>query len=157
MLSLATKVGINQLLYTPIFNSYFFGMQSILTFVPFLNRSPTAPNHDPHKLLTREGWEHVAEHVKKTVPTSFVNSCKLWPAVTAINFWVVPVDFRAVTAGIVAVGWQTYLSFLNRRVEREEEKKEHEIDVALEALERQGLASSLTTRGKDGEQDERQK
>lgn len=140
---MATKVGINQLLYTPIFNSYFFGMQSILTFVPFLNRSPTAPNHDPHKLLTREGWEHVAEHVKKTVPTSFVNSCKLWPAVTAINFWVVPVDFRAVSAGIVAVGWQTYLSFLNRRVEREEEKNEYELDQATEALAKQGLATSL--------------
>lgn len=81
--------------------------------------------------------------MKKTVPTSFVNSCKLWPAVTAINFWVVPVDFRAVTAGIVAVGWQTYLSFLNRRVEREEENDEHELDQAMEALEKQGLATSL--------------
>ena len=144
------------MLYTPIFNSYFFGMQSILTFVPFLNRSPTAPNHDTHKLLTREGWEHVAEHVRKTVPTSFVNSCKLWPAVTAINFWVVPVDFRAVTAGIVAVGWQTYLSFLNRRVEREEAKEEQESDVAMEALEKQGLASSLTAR-EHAKQDETKK
>lgn len=147
------------MLYTPIFNSYFFGMQSILTFVPSLNQSPTAPKHDPHKLLTREGWQHVAEHVKKTVPTSFVNSCKLWPAVTAINFWVVPVDFRAVTAGIVAVGWQTYLSFLNRRVEGEEEKEEHELDVAMEALEKQGLTSSLAlaTRAEDATQDERKK
>lgn len=99
----------------------------------------------------------MAEHVRKTVPTSFVNSCKLWPAVTAINFWVVPVDFRAVTAGVVAVGWQTYLSFLNRRVEREEAKEEHELDVAMEALEKQGLASSLTAREKDARQDETKK
>lgn len=93
----------------------------------------------------------------KTVPTSFVNSCKLWPAVTAINFWVVPVDFRAVTAGIVAVGWQTYLSFLNRRVEREEEKAEHDLDLAMETLEKQGLGSSLTTNMKDRSQEERKK
>ena len=98
----------------------------------------------------------MAEHVRKTVPTSFVNSCKLWPAVTAINFWVVPVDFRAVTAGIVAVGWQTYLSFLNRRVEREEAKEEQESDVAMEALEKQGLASSLTAR-EHAKQDETKK
>ena len=126
-------------------------MQSILTFVPFLNRSPSANLH--HKnLFTREGAQHVVDHVTKTVPTSFVNSCKLWPAVTAINFWMVPQDFRAVTAGIVAVGWQTYLSFLNRRVENEEEKEEHELDHALQQMEKHGLTSSLTSREKGGEQ-----
>lgn len=111
--------------------------------MPFLNRSPSANLH--HKdLFSAEGAEHVVEHVKKTVPTSFVNSCKLWPAVTAINFWVVPVDFRAVTAGIVAVGWQTYLSFLNRSVERDEEKEEMGLEETMEVLGKQGLSSGLT-------------
>lgn len=110
MLSLLTKVVVNQIVYTPIFNSYFFGMQALLSF-----------HHSP---LTLAGWAGIVDHVARTVPTSFVNSCKLWPAVTAVNFLWVPVEFRPVFAGVVAVGWQGYLSFLNRRAEGEEEDDE---------------------------------
>ena len=105
-LSILTKVLINQLLYTPIFNTYFFGMQSLLSL-----------QHSP---FTLSAWISAWEHVKRTVPTSFVNSCKLWPGVTAFNFWCVSQDFRSIFAGVVAIGWQTYLSFLNRRAEKEE-------------------------------------
>ncbi len=130
-LSLLVKVLVNQLCYTPVFNSYFFGMQAVLGFVPFLN--PTTAgcgsfSSEPHQrrisdLLTSESWRHVGQHIAKTVPLSFVNSCKLWPAVTYANFWIVPMEFRAITSGVVAVGWQTYLSFLNRRAENEEEEQ----------------------------------
>lgn len=109
-LSLATKVIVNQLLYTPIFNSYFFGMQALLS--------------GQHSPLTWEGICGIGEHIARTVPTSFVNSCKLWPAVTAFSFAFVPVEFRSVFAGVVAVGWQTYLSLLNRRAEVEERGEE---------------------------------
>jgi len=112
-LSLLTKVVVNQLLYTPVFNSYFFGMQALLS-----------GHHSP---LTWDGLAGIAEHVRRTVPTSFVNSCKLWPAVTAFSFTFVPADFRSVFAGVIAIGWQTYLSFLNRKAEGEEEQEhEHE-------------------------------
>jgi len=78
ILSLATKVLVNQLMFTPIFNTYFFGMQALL-----IGASP----------------EEIWERVKKTVPTSVVNSCKLWPAVTAFLFAFVKPQNRSVIAG----------------------------------------------------------
>lgn len=61
----------------------------------------------------------MVERVKRTVPTSMMNSIKLWPAVTAISFAWVPQEHRSIFAGVIAIGWQTYLSFLNRTVEGE--------------------------------------
>ena len=102
LLSLATKVVVNQIVFTPVFNSYFFGMQSLLSGDSFA-----------------DAWERI----KRTVPTSFINSCKLWPAVTAFNFTYVLPQYRALFAGIVAVGWQSYLSLLNFRAAKEEKRR----------------------------------
>ena len=102
MLSLATKVTVNQIVFTPVFNSYFFGMQSLLS---------------GDKVL--EAWERI----KRTVPTSFINSCKLWPAVTAFSFTYIQPQYRALFAGVIAVGWQSYLSWLNQRAANEERLK----------------------------------
>lgn len=98
-LSLATKVTVNQLCFTPLFNTYFFGMQSLLS-------GDTLP----------EVWDRI----KRTVPTSMINSCKLWPAVTAFSFTFIDAQYRSIFAGFIAIGWQTYLSFLNRRAEMAE-------------------------------------
>ena len=102
MLSLATKVTVNQIVFTPVFNSYFFGMQSLLSGDTLL-----------------EAWERI----KRTVPTSFINSCKLWPAVTAFSFTYIQPQYRALFAGVIAVGWQSYLSWLNQRAANEERLK----------------------------------
>jgi hypothetical protein len=67
--------------------------------------------------LAGDSLEQVGERIRRTVPVSFVNSCKLWPAVTAFSFTFVPVEYRSVFAGVIAVGWQTYLSYLNRLAE----------------------------------------
>ena len=101
ILSLGTKVVVNQIVFTPVFNSYFFGMQS---------------------LLSGDGFVNAWERIKRTVPASFINSCKLWPAVTAFNFTYVLPQYRALFAGVVAVGWQSYLSLLNFRAANEEKK-----------------------------------
>jgi protein Mpv17 len=79
VLSLAVKVTVNQLVFPPIFNTYFFGMQSFLT-----GGSPT------------EIWERIAN----TVPISWLNSLKLWPAVTAFSFTFVPLHYRSIFAGM---------------------------------------------------------
>jgi dihydroorotate dehydrogenase len=102
LLSLATKVVVNQIFYTPVFNSYFFGMQAF---------------------LSGDNFEEIVDRIKRTVPTSMWNSLKLWPAVTAFSFAFIPLEYRSIFAGVIAVGWQTYLSFLNRLAEREEEDK----------------------------------
>ncbi|KAK4169851.1 putative mpv17 pmp22 family protein [Cladorrhinum sp. PSN259] len=97
ILSLLTKVVLMQTCFTPVFNTYFFGMQALLS-------GATMP----------EVWERIT----KTVPTSIYNSCKVWPIVMGINFAYVPLPFRSVFSGGIAVGWQTYLSYLNRQAER---------------------------------------
>jgi len=115
LLSLATKVVINQICFTPIFNTYFFGMQAA---------------------LAGENVEAIWERVKHTVPVSFVNSCKLWPAVTAFSFAFIPLEYRSLFAGFIAVGWQTYLSFLNRLAEERGSSTRVEIAEATTGIER---------------------
>ncbi|OTA78794.1 hypothetical protein M434DRAFT_402189 [Hypoxylon sp. CO27-5] len=98
--SIGVKIVVNQLVFTPIFNSYFFGAQA---------------------LLAGDSLSETWDRVRRTVPVSWVNAWKLWPAVTAFSFTFVPIEYRSVFAGVVAVGWQTYLSYLNRQAEIEEE------------------------------------
>ena len=105
-LSIATKVAVQQAVFTPVFNSYFFGMQAILTGEP------------PSGVIKR---------IQDTVPTSIVNSLKLWPAVTAFSFAFIIPQYRFMFSGVFAVCWQTYLSFLNRRAE----KGEHSGEVSV--------------------------
>ncbi|KAH7031436.1 uncharacterized protein B0I36DRAFT_363126 [Microdochium trichocladiopsis] len=92
-LSILTKVAINQALFTPLFNSYFFGA---------------------HSLLSGSTAEEALERIRRAVPVSMVNSLKLWPAVTAFSFAFIPIEFRSLFAGGIAIGWQAYLSFLNK-------------------------------------------
>ncbi|KAI1410261.1 hypothetical protein F5Y13DRAFT_168039 [Hypoxylon sp. FL1857] len=99
-LSIGVKIVVNQLVFTTLFNSYFFGAQA---------------------LLAGESLSETWDRVRRTVPVSWVNAWKLWPAVTAFSFTFIPIEYRSVFAGVVAVGWQTYLSYLNRQAEIEEE------------------------------------
>ena len=109
VLSIAVKVAVNQACFTPVFNTYFFGAQALLS-------GDTAA----------ETWERV----RRTVPVSCANSLRLWPAVTAFSFTYVPLEYRSVFAGVVAVGWQTYLSLLNRRAELREDGERAARDAA---------------------------
>ena len=95
-LSLLAKITISQIVFTPISSSFFFRMQS---------------------LLSGDSLPEIWKRIKRTVPTSFVNSCKIWPAATAFLFTFVGVQYRSEFLGSVAVGWQTYVSFFNRKVE----------------------------------------
>lgn len=86
--------------------------------------------------LSGDSLPAVWERIQRTVPVSFVNSCKLWPAVTAFSFTFIDPQYRSIFAGFVAIGWQTYLSYLNRQAEElqveenvkgtEHEKSTHE-------------------------------
>ncbi|KAI0860763.1 hypothetical protein F4860DRAFT_478591 [Xylaria cubensis] len=113
--SIGVKVVVNQLTFTPLFNCYFFGAQALLS-------GDTAA----------EAWRRVYN----TVPVSWINSCKIWPAVTAFSFAFIPFEYRNIFGGVVAVGWQTYLSFLNGRAERLEalRQKEHAVSDATKPL-----------------------
>lgn len=99
VLSLGTKVIVNQACFTPINNSFFFGMQS---------------------LLCGDTLDEIWDRIKRTVPTSMINSVKLLPAVTAFSFTFVDAQYRSIFAGVIAIGWQAYLSYLNKKAEDEE-------------------------------------
>lgn len=107
-ISISTKVLIQQLVFTPVFNFYFFGL---------------------HSLLAGATLGETFERLKVALPISFVNSCKLWPAVTAFSFTYVPPQFRNVFSGGVAIGWQTYLSWLNQKAARQVEIAEVEEEI----------------------------
>ncbi|KID88311.1 Mpv17/PMP22 family protein [Metarhizium guizhouense ARSEF 977] len=101
-LSIATKVALNQLCFTPTFSTYFFGAQA---------------------LLSGESLEATVQRIRDTVPTSWLNSFKVWPATVAFSMAFLPFEFRSIFSGVVAVGWQTYLSYLNRQAELLEEAR----------------------------------
>ncbi|KAJ6098254.1 hypothetical protein N7499_002628 [Penicillium canescens] len=98
ILSILTKVIVQQICFTPVFNTYFFSV---------------------HSLLGGATMEETYERLKKALPVSITNSVKLWPAVTAFSFMYVPAQFRNVFSGVIAVGWQTYLSWLNQKAAKE--------------------------------------
>ncbi|KAE8316757.1 hypothetical protein BDV39DRAFT_165833 [Aspergillus sergii] len=102
-LSILTKVCVQQAVFTPVFNTYFFSV---------------------HSLLSGATLEETWERLKKALPVSITNSAKLWPAVTAFSFMYVPAQFRNIFSGVIAVGWQTYLSWLNQKAAREVEANE---------------------------------
>lgn len=93
-----TKVVVQQICFTPVFNTYFFSLHSVLGGATL-----------------EETWERLI----KALPVSVTNSVKLWPAVTAFMVLYVPPQFRNVFSGCIAVGWQTYLSWLNQKAARE--------------------------------------
>ncbi|KAJ5627771.1 hypothetical protein N7490_009999 [Penicillium lividum] len=108
LLSILTKVIVQQICFTPVFNSYFFSVHSLLAGATF-----------------EETWERL----KKALPVSVTNSVKLWPAVTAFSLMYVPPEFRNVFSGVIAVGWQTYLSWLNQKAAREVQQEEAAIEA----------------------------
>ncbi|KAJ5961202.1 uncharacterized protein N7479_008352 [Penicillium vulpinum] len=97
-LSILAKVVVQQSCFTPVFNTYFFGV---------------------HSLLAGATLDETWERLKKALPVSIQNSVKLWPAVTAFMFMYVPPQFRNIFSGCIAVGWQTYLSWLNQKAAKE--------------------------------------
>lgn len=97
-LSVLTKVVVQQICFTPVFNTYFFSL---------------------HSLLGGAALEETWERLVKALPVSVTNSAKLWPAITAFMVVYVPPQFRNVFSGCIAVGWQTYLSWLNQKAARE--------------------------------------
>jgi hypothetical protein len=100
--SLCVKIFVSQMFFTPVFNTYFFGMQT---------------------LLAGGTLGEAKERCVNTVPRSFVNSWKVWPAITAFSFTFIRPHSRSGFAGCFSVVWQTYLSWLNRAAEEAAERE----------------------------------
>ena len=87
---------VQQAVFTPVFNTWWFGMQAA---------------------LAGESVTGVITRVREAVPISIVNSAKFWPTLTAISFAFIMPQYRFMFSGVFAAFWQTYLSTLNRRTE----------------------------------------
>lgn len=112
---LTCQVLLNQIAFAPVFNSYFFSMQSLLSFQSPKRSGGDSSEDEGFSLDIEERLEDAWQRIKTTVPTSWYNSCKFWPAVTAFSFTFVQPRSRSVFAGCVAIGWQTYLGLVNQR------------------------------------------
>ncbi|KAM3444286.1 hypothetical protein MY4824_000175 [Beauveria thailandica] len=110
VLSITAKVAFNQVTFAVAFPTYFFGMQA---------------------LLSGESIAGTTQRLQDTVPRSWKNSWKVWPAAMALNLSLVPLEYRALFSGLIAIGWQTYLSWMNRQAEMKE-KSEHEVSQEKE-------------------------
>lgn len=121
IVSLAVKIVINQSVFTPIFNTYFFGMQSLLSGATFAEAK---------------------QRVIDTVPVSWKNSWKVWPAVTAFSFTFILPQYRNVFAGVIAIGWQTYLSWLNKSAEKMEKAGQIEPHRIVEKKDRGSMKAA---------------
>ncbi|KAJ5977796.1 hypothetical protein N7501_001138 [Penicillium viridicatum] len=71
--SLATKVVVQQAVFTSVFNTYFFTMQS---------------------LLSGASVEDTLVRLQLALPTSIANGVKVWTGVAIISFMYVPPQFR---------------------------------------------------------------
>lgn len=80
---------------TPVISAYFFSMQCILS---------------GHNLAST--WEHL----QQTLPHSLKLAFRYWPVVNAINFSVVPTQFRGIFQAFSGLVWQTYLAWMNRHI-----------------------------------------
>lgn len=123
-LSLVAKVLFNQVTFAVAFPVYFFTGQA---------------------LLAGENMQRTAERLRDTMGPVWYNSWKVWPLTTAINITYIPLAYRALFAGVVAIGWQTYLSWMNRQAELVEEAieaaAEGDMPRALELMPNQGAAA----------------
>ncbi|KEF51715.1 uncharacterized protein A1O9_12350 [Exophiala aquamarina CBS 119918] len=99
MVSTWIKVVVNQLVYTPLFNVYFFAF---------------------HAILSGMALTGAIERVKNTVPTSLPRSFLYWPFVTAFNFTYAQPQSRSVVTAALAVFWQSYMSWLNVQAQKHE-------------------------------------
>ncbi|ROV99958.1 hypothetical protein VMCG_06254 [Cytospora schulzeri] len=97
LLTLATKVGVNQVVYAPVFGTYYFTLQG---------------------LLSSDSADKVWERVKVAMPRSVISSWMFWPPITATTFALVPPMYHAVLLACVTTGWQAYLSWLNRKSDK---------------------------------------
>ncbi|EAW07448.1 Mpv17/PMP22 family protein [Aspergillus clavatus NRRL 1] len=123
-LSILTKVCVQQSVFTPVFNTYFFSL---------------------HSLLAGASLEETWERLKVALPVSITNSVKLWPAVTAFSFTYVSPEFRSIFSGVIAVGWQTYLSWLNQKAAREVEAEMAESERLSHTVVSESISPSAAT------------
>ena len=102
--NLALRVGTDQLLFAPLCVPFYFGILTLM--------EGKSPKHAENKI--RNVWWDILK-----------TNWMVWPAVQIINFSLVPVQHRLLAVNLVAIFWNTFLSFRNS----EASDKEHQLPV----------------------------
>ncbi|KAI7780564.1 Mpv17/PMP22 family protein [Diaporthe eres] len=107
------RTSITCCIVTPVLSVYFFSMQYILS---------------GHSLSST--WEHL----QQTLPQSWKSAFRYWPIVNAINFSVVPTQFRGIFQAFSGLVWQTYLAWMNRHIMDLEKSKDGQCQGTEESI-----------------------
>lgn len=62
-------------------------------------------------LARGDSIQSVQQQYRTNFPVIYVNSLKLWPAVQAINFTLIPLQHRVLFVSVVALFWNIYLAW----------------------------------------------
>ncbi|KAK6019334.1 Mpv17 / PMP22 family protein [Ostertagia ostertagi] len=68
------------------------------------------------RLLEGLGIEKSWNKMKEDWWTIYSNSLKVWPAVQLANFYLVPLNMRVIVVQLVALFWNTYLSYKTQKL-----------------------------------------
>jgi hypothetical protein len=94
MAAVLVRVALSQAIFTPVFLVGFFTVQGV---------------------LEGKSSADIVDKVQNTGPRAWRDGLVLWPAVSTLNFAVVPLEYRALVGGVASLGWNTWLSYLNAR------------------------------------------
>lgn len=67
----------------------------------------------------------VLKKLQRDYPDIIVANYKIWPAVQLLNFYFVPLNYQVVLVQIIAVAWNTYISFKTSSPTSVESIEEH--------------------------------
>lgn len=95
------RVGVDQIFFAPVSLPFYFTCMTILEGNPI----------QIAKLKIREQWW-------VTLRTNWL----IWPIVQTINFSFVPLPYQLLTVNVVAIFWNTFLSYKNSNIDLEAKK-----------------------------------
>ncbi|XP_071505998.1 mitochondrial inner membrane protein Mpv17-like [Diadema antillarum] len=84
------KVLTDQTLFPPVFLVVYFSTVALTTGVEL---------------------KAIPAKLKKDVPSTFMTGIKIWPPVQLMNFYLVPLHHRVLVVNVVALFWNTFLSW----------------------------------------------
>ncbi|XP_071804368.1 mitochondrial inner membrane protein Mpv17-like isoform X1 [Asterias amurensis] len=74
--------------------------------------------------------QNVRDKLKKDFKTTLLTNYKVWPAVQLVNFYFVPLQHRVLAVNLVAVFWNTYLSWMANTPIEEGQKDTNDVSDA---------------------------
>ena len=75
----------------------------------------TSSFYTAQTLLENKTLENALDKVKHQLWPTLKTNWKVWPAIMALNFTLVPLDFQVILVNSVGIIWNAYLSYMQHR------------------------------------------